>query len=1151
MIIIVRSGVTIHPPPQAFSKNGLLLSIILLISTASAYASSGATKTGTIDPTLEQGKPVERELNGSETHSYQITLISGQYALVVVDQRSIDVVMAVFDQNGDKVIESDRTRMGEPESVSLVAATSASYRVETRAVDKAAPKGRYEIKVKELRVATERDKSHASAVKLVAQAMLLYRMKTADSRRKALEMYQQSLALWQSAKEPAEQAIALYMIGHIWVDLGEKQKALDACNQALSLARTTGEITVEAYALDTIGRVYNEFGDKKKALEMFNQALPLRQAAGKPAGEAYTLNNIGMAYGWMGEGAKALDAFRKVRLIFRELGDRRNEASVLNNICAIHRDLGQYKDAVDACNQALSISLEMNNRESQAIALSNRGNSFSNLGKYQEALDSYNRARAIHKEMGESKGEAITLNNIGWVYATLGEYQKAIDFYGQAQQVFRTLGDQYSTGHVLGNIAANYADMGEFKKALEINLQVLPMRQASGDRPGVSVTLNNIANCYSNLGEKQKALDYYNQALTIQREIGNRQQLATTIRNLGALHRDLGDHQKARDYFSEGLVVTRAIGDPSGEAGILAHLARLERDRGNLLDAKRNIEEALAAVESLRINVKSHQLRASFFATVRKYHEFNIELLMRLHKERPAEGFDRIALQASERGRARSLLELLSETRAEIQRDIDPALIERERTLRQMISLKAESQTRLLSGKHTEDQAAAAAKEIDALTIEYEQTQSLIRQASPRYAALTQPVPLTLNEIQSEVLDNETLLLEYALGAEKSFIWAVTPTSISSFELPGQAEIQRAARRVYEILTARNKAVGNETQEQRRRRIEQAEADYPEASMALSRMLLGPVAAELKNKRLLIVGEDVLQYIPFAALPAPGETRSSQGQRPLIADHEIINLPSASVLAVLRRETAGRKTTDRSVAIFADPVFNSADSRVGPLRKNRAPGLEEGAATGDLKRSAAESGLRDFVRLRFSRQEADHIARLATEGKKLKAVDFVASRRTATGPEMGQYAILHFATHGLINNEHPELSGIVLSLVDEQGRPQNGFLRLYDIYNLRLEASLVVLSACQTALGKEIKGEGLVGLTRGFMYAGAPRIVASLWKIDDRASAEFMRRFYEAIFIEGARPAAALRAAQVSMWKDRRWGGPHYWAAFTLQGEWK
>lgn len=169
----------------------------------------------------------------------------------------------------------------------------------------------------------------------------------------------------------------------------------------------------------------------------------------------------------------------------------------------------------------------------------------------------------------------------------------------------------------------------------------------------------------------------------------------------------------------------------------------------------------------------------------------------------------------------------------------------------------------------------------------------------------------------------------------------------------------------------------------------------------------------------------------------------------------------------------------------------------------------------------------------------------------MKALDFNANRVTATSSDLGQYRIVHFATHGLLNSEHPELSGIVLSLVDEQGRPQDGFLRLREIYNLNLPAELVVLSACRTGLGKEIKGEGLVGLTRGFMYAGAARVVASLWKVQDDATAELMKRFYLGMLKDGMRPAAALRSAQVEMWKQKRWRSPYYWAAFVLQGEWK
>ena len=802
------------------------------------------------------------------------------------------------------------------------------------------------------------------------------------------------------------------------------------------------------------------------------------------------------------------------------------DAKALRN----QRTRESYQQAIEKYETALTVWHNLHDKLMEAFTLHEVGMIYGDIGLYQKAIDSHTRAATLYKEVKVPKGEADVLVNIGWVFGELGDTQNRLAMYDRAADIYRTVGEIDPV--LISNLASTYTNLGQYQRALEIHLRVLEMRQVTNDHLGLGITLRSMGSCYEWLGDKQKALDFYNQSLEFMRKAGNHFYTATTLTRLGLVYDALQQKEKALDYFNQTLKIQQTINDKKGVAITLFHIARVERERGNLNESRKCIEDALEIVEKLRTNVASQQLRASLFASVQQYREFYIDLLMRLHKENSSQQLDRAALNASETGRARSLLELLSEARAEIHHGVDPALLERERKLQEAIADKAQNQVRLLSREHSEEQAKAIAKEIAELTADYEQVQAQIRQASPQYAALVQPVPLTVADIQQKVLDRETLLLEYSLGEEKSFVWAVTPDSIKTYELPNRAAIEPLARRVYESLTARNGSVG--------------EAEYTKAAAALSQILLGPVAAELKNKRLLVVSDGVLQFVPFAGLPDPLATDS----RPLIIDHEIVTAPSASVVALLRQETANRKPAPRALAVFADPVFSNDDSRVSIARLAHTKPAEKDSGA-DVFRSMTESGLNNLRRLRFSRREADEIARLAAGESRLEAVDFEANRKLAMSAELGQYRVVHFATHGLINNRHPELSGIVLSLIDEQGKPQNGFLRLYDLYNLKLSADLVVLSACQTALGKEIKGEGLVGLTRGFMYAGAPRVIASLWQIDDRASAEFMKRFYEGMLVLKLRPAAALRAAQISMQKDKRWNAPHYWAAFTLQGEWR
>ncbi len=451
---------------------------------------------------------------------------------------------------------------------------------------------------------------------------------------------------------------------------------------------------------------------------------------------------------------------------------------------------------------------------------------------------------------------------------------------------------------------------------------------------------------------------------------------------------------------------------------------------------------------------------------------------------------------------------------------------------------------RLFGGQHTEEAAAAVRRRIEELLTQLLAIEAELKAHSPRYAALTQPAPLGLTEIQSAVTDDATLLLEYSLGEERSYLWAVTATSFSSYELPPRTVIEAAARRCYELLTARNRYVKFETADEKRERVKQADADYPAAATALSNVLLGPVATQLGRKRLLIVPDGALEYLPFAALTVPRQ--GSAPFMPLMLEHEVTSIPSASTLAVLRRELHGRAPAEKVVAVFADPVFDKADERVtGDL--SRAVGGHHGAPE---VQEPASDGSTALPRLPYTRQEAEAILALAPSTGRKAALGFEANRAAAMSDELIKYRIIHFATHSFLDSMHPELSGIALSMLDRQGKPQNGFLRAHEVFNLKLGAELVVLSGCRTGLGKEVKGEGLYGMTRGFMYAGSKRVVVSLWDVQDQATARLMSDFYRGL-LGPKRPhaAAALRAAQISIWREGRWQAPYYWAGFVLQGE--
>lgn len=865
--------------------------------------------------------------------------------------------------------------------------------------------------------------------------------------------------------------------------------------------------------METLIKADSSFGNTQTAIKKFQEAIEKFQFAEARKPEGIALDNIGILLTGLGERRKAIEFHQRSLQIFRSIGDKKQQSYALNSLGRVYAYLGERQKAIEILTESLSLAKEAKNKKSEGIALNGIGAIYYRLQDTARAESYHVAALKLFEETEDKYNQAITLNYLGNCVNENKEYQKAVEYYEKAIALHKSLSGR--------QLEPSY--------------------------------FSNLGRSYFQLGNTDKGFEYLNEALKISQTQSDKSNEAFFSKSLGEFYLKLGNLKEAAECAEKSLEIYRTIEDPTRITKTLYLLTKIKSRLGKTDEAQTHIEEALNLIEGFRAEMSSNNLRDSFSTTIYDYYSAYIELLMQRQKLEPTKNFAELALQANERARARGLLNLLTESNIDIRQGVNEGLLAKEKELGNSLTARFENLTKVLSRKSDAMKIAELRKEIEQLRSDYEYTQAQIRRQSPRYATLTQPKTLTLKEIQTEVLDTDSVLLEYALGEEKSYLWIVSKDSFRTVELPAKSAIEKTARQFYESLTARNKQVEFETTNERADRIFIADSDLQKFSKELSQQILAPAAPFLENKRLLIVADGALQYVPFASLISPKSKvqspKSKTENRFLIEDHEIVNLPSASALAILRREVNGRPIAPKTLAVLADPIFDKTDERFQLIAEKNKPKTEFVAVSKKRLRDADFSNM-DLPRLPFTRREADSISALVAENQKEKMLDFAANRNSAMSPELSNYRYIHFATHGFINNENPELSAIVFSMIDENGKEQDGFLRVNDIFNLKLPAEMVVLSGCRTGLGKEIRGEGLVGMTRGFMYAGAKRVVVSLWDVNDEGTSELMANFYrEMLGAKKLPPASALRQAQISMLKDKRWQNPYFWATFTLQGE--
>ncbi len=868
---------------------------------------------------------------------------------------------------------------------------------------------------------------------------------------------------------------------------GRRAEARSAYNRAAALSARLGEPSGRALALYRLGAVEEEAQRRENAVSAYAGALGLWKR-GVEANAA--LNGIGRCQSALGQTEEALSTFQKVADRAALEGDRLAGAAALANLAQLYTNRGDYRLALDLFGKARKVFHDLRLEAEEAVALDNLGEVRYDLGAWQEGIDACMEAREIQERIGDRRHLPLSLRNLGAIYLGRKRWDDARDLLEKTAQLARQEGDT------------------TIEAGAENGLSYLCLEQ----------------------GDVERALDTARTALRLARSVENPRLRANALGNLGVIEGRKGRIAEALIHLDEAARIYRAQQMPEEEASILFGHAEILELAGRLDEAVATIEKAIRIVESLRMAPDGGDLRASFFASRQDYYELYVRVLMKLDVLRPLRGYDIRAFEASETTRARTLLDGLALARFNLRAGADPALVRREADLDRLLREATQHRLRRALGEASGDSTDLTRldREVRELRSDLEQVRAEMGWKNRRYRMIAGSHPLSLPEIQREVLDPGTLLLVYSLGEQGSFLWAIDRTSLRSYRLPDRRRLGKSAERAYEALKDDGESKGDLAQ--------------------LSEMLLRPVAGELGGRRLLVVADGTLQYVPFAALPEPHPRGLGDV---LLAGHDIAYLPSVSAAKMLREERRARSPAPKDIALLGDPVFSRDDERlIAALRGTPRPApVHLSGHPGDALRSARDLGVESLRRLPYSGREVDSIFKLVPAGRGLKAVGFDATRELATSPDLARYQILHLATHGFLDDSNPELSGLVFSMFDSQGRPRDGFLHAYEIYSLHLSADLVVLSACRTALGTEVRGEGILGLTRGFMYAGVPRVVVSLWNINDRATAYLMERFYEGMFRQHLTPAAALRAAQLAT--RERWASISRWAAFELQGDWR
>ena len=947
-----------------------------------------------------------------------------------------------------------------------------------------------------------------------------------------------NLARSRAAIKDKESASAAYReSARLLAAMNEYGPALAELRSAIDLDDGTGNIESKIESLSVYALTLLQDGktpETELACAAIRELLPKAVTASARANAFYALGEYNYYHG---DGDQTIDLFRNALLESENANDR-----TLTVMASLHLAFGQIRqgDPVSALtniNRSLSLTDELNDDRLRAIVKVGLGFAYSVMDSKQEALNAYRSAELLFPEDMDWLEKARLSNGIATVYGDYGDFAQSLSYRRKALELYKRAG--YLSGQLatLPSLATMLFISGDRASAEQMLDEASQLAKNLNEEFYFGIIEEFRAKIDLESGDYGSAVKSFLRAAALYKKL--KLNLPRIENDLGLAYEKAGSMEDARIHYSTALDANLKAQDLIPAAENLYNLARLHRSFGEDELALQQISKSVSMTDYLSKNVGNSGLGTRYFSRSIDRFQLFISLLMKKHDRGLQDDFAMQALLAAERSRGRSMLERLVLSEANFFADADPMSVQKEKEVRISLNAKSDILTDLLGRDGDKDQIIKVSGEINELQNRLEEIKADLKQKSPVYSAIKDPPPFDVADFQENVLDDRSVLLEFSLGNDESYLWVVAKNGLDAYVLPPRAQIEGRIESLRSLLAARQITSG-ETIDEHQKRIAEAEQKYWPEARELSKMVLGQAADKIKNKRLIVVPDGKLHYFPLSALPLP----DSENDEPLVQTNEVIYQPSAQTLALLTKTHNKPLAQRRDLLIFSDPVFTTSDSRLS--------GNGEQTANTEVTRSDSfrfVESLSSLARLPGSGTEAASITDIVG-GSTIDAFSgFAATREQLLNAKLADYKILHFATHGVINNERPELSGIVMSRYNKNGHQIDEFIRLADIYAMHLNADLVVLSACETGTGKEVRGEGIMGLNSAFLQAGASTVLASLWKVEDGASQILMKEFYTGISSGGLTPSESLRRAQMKLAADPRYRSPFYWAAFTLQGD--